>query len=70
MRSRITLTLPSDLAVWLSETANRAGVSQGQTIREILEKARTVQECPFLRLAGAVSDRLNGSTRKGFSKAR
>jgi hypothetical protein len=60
--------LPDDLADWLSETAVKAGVSQGRIIREQLEKARVAEERPFLRLAGRISGPPDLSTRKGFSK--
>ena len=68
MRNTITVRLPEDLAEWLEETATRAGVSQGKIIRDQLEKARTSQERPFLRLAGRVSAVPGLSARKGFAK--
>jgi predicted DNA-binding protein len=68
MSNTITVRLPEDLAEWLNETATRTGVSQGKIIRDQLEKARTTEERPFLRLAGRISGAPNLSTRKGFSK--
>jgi hypothetical protein len=68
MRNAITVRLPDELAEWLASTATETGVSQGKIIREQLEKARTMDERPFLRLAGRVSASPSLSERKGFSK--
>ena len=68
MRNTITIRLPEDLAEWLEHTAAKTGVSQGRIIREQLEKARTIDNQPFLRLAGRVSGPPDLSMRKGFSK--
>lgn len=67
MGSTITVRLPDDLAEWLNDTATKMGVSQGKLIRDQLEKARTTEKRPFLRLAGRVSGDPDLSTRKGFS---
>jgi hypothetical protein len=70
MSHTITIRLDKDLAAWLEETAARTGVSQGQIVREQLEKAKTGSGSrPFLRLAGAVRGPRNLSQRKGFSAA-
>lgn len=68
MRNTITVRLPDDLAEWLESTAASTGVSQGRIIREQLEKARTQEDKPFLRLAGRISGPAGLSLRKGFSK--
>lgn len=68
MRNTITVRLPDELAEWLESSAEKAGVSQGRIIRDQLEKARTQEERPFLRLAGRISADPDLSTRKGFSK--
>lgn len=68
MRNAITVRLPEELAEWLQKAAERAGVSQSSVIRGELEKARTREDQPFLRLAGQVSGPPNLSMRKGFSK--
>jgi hypothetical protein len=68
MRNTITVRLPDDLAEWLETTAVKSGVSQGKIIRDQLEKARTIEERPFLRLAGRISAPSDLSTRKGFLK--
>jgi predicted DNA-binding protein len=69
MRNAITVRLPEELAEWLEATAAKTGVSQGKFIREQLEKARVVEERPFLRLAGRIAGPANLSARKGFSKS-
>ncbi|MGE3842955.1 MAG: CopG family transcriptional regulator [Vicinamibacterales bacterium] len=71
MSHTITVRLDKDLAEWLEHAAATSGVSQGQLIREQLEKARTGSGCqPFMRLAGSIKGRpRNLSTRKGYSKA-
>jgi hypothetical protein len=68
MRKTITVRLPEDLADWLSTTARKMGVPQGRVIREQLERARTGEKQPFLRLAGAVAGPADLSKRKGFSR--
>jgi hypothetical protein len=69
MSNTITVRLDKELAVWLGQVAARTGVSQGQIIRDQLEKARaggSVQT--FMRLAGAVRGPKDLSSRRGFSK--
>ena len=68
MSNTITVRLPPELAEWLSSTAAKTGVPQGKIIRDQLEKARAMEERPFLRLAGKVAAVPDLSTRKGFSK--
>ena len=68
MSNTISVRLPEDLAEWLETTAARTGVSQGSIIRQQLEKARELDDRPFLRLAGRVSGDRRLSQRKGFSK--
>lgn len=68
MRNTISVRLPEDLAHWLEDYAAKAGVSQGSIIRDQLEKARKLEERPFLRLAGRISGDRALSARKGFSK--
>jgi plasmid stability protein len=68
MRNTITVRLPDELIEWLKVAAAQRGVSQGSIIRDQLEKARTVEKRPFLRLAGRVSADPGLSLRKGFSK--
>ncbi len=67
MSNTITVRLPEDLAEWLESTAEKTGVSQGKIIRNQLNKARAVEDRPFLRLAGKIEGPANLSARKGFS---
>jgi hypothetical protein len=70
MSHTITVRLNKELAAWLEETAGKAGLSQGQIIREQLEKARVGGASrPFMQLAGVMRGLPKSlSTRKGFSK--
>ncbi len=69
MSHTITIRLDKELAAWLEHTAAKTGMSQGQVIREQLEKARASGAQPFMRLAGSIKGRpKNLSTRKGYSK--
>lgn len=68
MRNTISVRVPVDLAEWLERTAGRTGQSQGEIIREQLERARGEEERPFMRLAGSVAGPARLSSRKGFSK--
>ena len=69
MSHTITVRIPKELARWLEETAAQSGVSQGQLIREQLERAKADgQGQPFMRLAGTVDGAADLSSRKGFSK--
>ncbi len=70
MSQTITIRLTKDLSEWLEKTATRTGMSQGQLIREQLEKARAANaNRSFMRLAGSVRGPRNLSHRKGFSKS-
>lgn len=68
MSHTITVRLPEELAGWLQDTAEHTGVSQGEIVREHLERAKaSAGGRPFLRLAGSVRGARNLSQRKGFS---
>jgi len=70
MSHTITIRLSRELAVWLEETAAGTGRSQGEIVREQLERARAGGGSrAFMRLAGAVKGPKDLSTRKGFSKS-
>jgi hypothetical protein len=56
------------LAEWLNETARKTGMPKGRIIREQLDKARSAEKRPFLRLAGAIAGPADLSKRKGFSR--
>ena len=69
----ITVHPGKELSSWLEETAARTGLSQGQIVREQLEKAKSAkEEKPFMRLAGSIRGLPRDlSRRKGYStKAR
>jgi hypothetical protein len=70
MSHTITIRLTEDLAKWLEDAAAGAGVSQGQLIREQIEKAKAESSGrAFMRLAGAVQGPKDLSRRKGFSRS-
>jgi hypothetical protein len=41
MSHTIFIRISAELATWLEDTTDKAGVSQGEILREQLEKART-----------------------------
>ena len=56
MGQTITFRPTKKLAEWIEQAAARIGVSQGQLIREQLERARTADRSSkkFMRLAGII----------------
>jgi hypothetical protein len=71
MGQTITVRLDKELSSWLEETASRTGISQGQLVREQLEKAKSAKsEKPFMRWAGSIKGLPRDlSKRKGFSRS-
>lgn len=69
MSHTITVRLNKELASWLEETACKTGVSQGQLIRDQLERARASGSAKrFMRLAGIMRGLPKDlSARKGFA---
>jgi predicted transcriptional regulator len=68
MSQTLTIRLNEELSSWLEETASRTGMSQGQIVRNQLEKAKTVKtDKPFMRLAGIMRGPKDLSQRKGYS---
>jgi predicted transcriptional regulator len=69
MSQTLTIRLNDELSSWLEETASRTGLSQGQIVREQLEKAKTSKiDRPFMRLAGSIRGLPRDlSQRKGYS---
>lgn len=68
MSQTITIRLNKELSTWLEKTAARIGVSQGQLVREQLEKARSARaDKPFMRLAGIMKGPKDLSQRKGYA---
>jgi predicted transcriptional regulator len=69
MGQTITVRLTKELAEWLAHVATRTGQSQGQIVREQLEKARSgASGRAFMRWAGTVRGARDLSARKGFSR--
>ncbi len=67
MSRTITIRVPKDLAEWLEETSKKTGLSQGQIIRDQLERSKAgASGKSFMRLAGAVRGPKDLSLRKGF----
>ena len=72
MGNTITIRVPKTLAAWLQEKSARTGISQGQIVREQLERVRRGDKKTksFMRLAGAIRTGARDlSTRKGFAKS-
>ena len=69
MGHTITIRLTKELADWLERMSARTGVSQGQLVRDEIEKAKARGGAQsFMRLAGAARGPKDLSTRKGFSR--
>ena len=68
MGHTLTIRLQKELAEWLEAEAARTGLSQGQIVREQLERARAGSTQSFMRLAGSVKRPRDLSTRRGFTK--
>jgi hypothetical protein len=71
MSNTVTIRVPKSLAAWLREKSGRTGISQGQMVREQLERARAADKGTkkFMRLAGSIRGGPRDlSTRKGYSK--
>lgn len=70
MSQPITIHIPSGLSDWLSEEAERQGVTPQRLVQTKLETERRKSAAkPFMKLTGAVNGPRNLSQRKGFSKA-
>ncbi len=69
MSHTLTVRLTKELAEWLERAAAGTGLSQGQIVRDQLQKARNAAKGQaFLRLAGTVRGPRDLSSRKGFSR--
>jgi len=69
MSHTITIRLNKELARWLENTAAKTGVSQGQLVRDQLERARaSASSKQFMELSGSIRGLPKSlSRRKGFS---
>jgi predicted transcriptional regulator len=69
MGHTLTVRLNKELADWLDQAASKAGVSQGQIVRDCLTRAQSASGSrSFMRLAGIVRGPKDLSQRKGFSR--
>jgi len=70
MGHTLTIRLPKGLATWIEDASARTGISQGELVRQQLERARSqdVASKKFMRFAGVIRGPRDLSTRKGFSK--
>ena len=71
MSKTLTVRVQKSLAHWLQQKAARSGMSQGQIVRDQLERGRRgdKQTKKFMRFAGVIKGGPPDlSTRKGYSK--
>ena len=69
MRNTLSIRLPKELAHWVQQTAEQTGLTQGEVVRQQLEKARSnTANKPWMALAGAVRGSRDLSMREGFGK--
>ena len=69
MGHTLTIRLTRELAEWLREASEDAGVPQGKIVRDQLEKARASDpRRRYLKLAGTIRGPRDLSRRKGFSR--
>jgi Ribbon-helix-helix domain len=69
MGQTLTIRLTPELAAWLRELSEQAGVPQGKIVRDQLERARAGEpRRRYMRLAGSVRGPRDLSRRKGFSR--
>ena len=69
MSNTLSIRLPKELAQWVQQTADQTGLTQGEVVRQQLEKARSnATEKPWMALAGAGRGPRDLSTREGFGK--
>jgi len=67
MNSTYTVSVPSDLAGWISEMAAKFGKSEEDVIRWQLQEAQLrIKDRPWLALAGCVEGPPDLSMREGF----
>jgi hypothetical protein len=70
MSHTITVRLTKELAGWLEDTAKRTGISQGEIVRQQLEKVKASDGGrSFMRLAGCMRGAKDLSQRKGFLRS-
>lgn len=69
MSNTLSIRLPKELSQWVKETAENTGLTQGEVVRQQLEKARSAATSkPWMALAGKARGPRDLSTREGFGK--
>ena len=69
MSNTLSIRLPKELSEWVKQTAESTGLTQGEVVRQQLEKARsTATGKPWMALAGKARGPRDLSTREGFGK--
>jgi len=69
MSNTLSIRLPKELSQWVKQTAESTGLTQGEVVRQQLEKARsTATNKPWMALAGKARGPRDLSTREGFGK--
>jgi hypothetical protein len=69
MSNTLSIRLPKELSQWVKQTAENTGLTQGEVVRQQLEKARsTAAGKPWMVLAGKARGPRDLSTREGFGK--
>ena len=69
MSNTLSIRLPKELSQWVKQTAESTGLTQGEVVRQQLEKARsTAASQPWMALAGKTRGPRDLSTREGFGK--
>ena len=67
MSNTLSIRLPKELSQWVKQTAASTGLTQGEVVRQQLEKARsTTTSKPWMALAGKARGPRDLSTREGF----
>jgi predicted transcriptional regulator len=69
MSTTLSIRLPDDLAEWVKTTADRTSQTQGEVVRQELERARqAAADKPWMKFAGVVRGPRDLSSREGFDK--
>jgi hypothetical protein len=67
MSNTLSVRLPKELSQWVKQTAESTGLTQGEVVRQQLEKARSATaDKPWMALAGKARGPRDLSTREGF----
>ena len=69
MSNTLSIRLPKELSRWVKQTAEHTGLTQGEVVRQQLERARSAAAGkPWMALAGKARGPRDLSTREGFGK--